>query len=114
MTMYTTEIVKLTNNGNAAAHYEWKMPEDCAFKIEKMKSAVPSGETIGVEITYTPEGKVGQKGDRQDLVLKVKDGIDKVISCHGICDTASCQIKTTGTEKNKVDFGEIPISSRKE
>ena len=35
--MYTTEIVNLTNNGNAAAHYEWKNTEDCCFSIEKLK-----------------------------------------------------------------------------
>ena len=64
MTMFTNEIVKLTNNGNAAAHYEWKMPDDCAFKIQNMKGYVQAGEVLDVEITYTPEGKVGQKGDR--------------------------------------------------
>ncbi len=112
--MYTSQIVNLTNDGNAAAKYEWKIPEECAFKLEKQKGQVEPGETLPIEITYTPEGKVGPKGNRQDLVLKVQDGFDKVIGCHGICETTSCQIKTSGPEKNKVDFGEIPISSRKE
>jgi hypothetical protein len=32
--MFTYQICKLTNNGNAAAHYEWKIPEDCVFYID--------------------------------------------------------------------------------
>ena len=62
--MYTTEVIKLTNHGNAAAEYEWRFMEGSPFSIEKMKGQVESGETLHVDITYTPDGKVGPKGDK--------------------------------------------------
>ena len=38
--MYTTEILKLTNNGNATAHFKWKLPEECNFTIDPIEGSV--------------------------------------------------------------------------
>jgi len=57
--MYTTEILKLTNNGNATAHFKWKLPEECNFTIDPIEGSVEGKkQTLSVEITYKPEGKV--------------------------------------------------------
>jgi len=73
--MYTTEILKLTNNGNATAHFKWKLPEECNFTIDPLEGSVEGKkQTLSVEITYKPEGRVRQGGDITDLKLEVIDG----------------------------------------
>jgi hypothetical protein len=62
--MQTTEIITLTNEGNSTALFNWQLPQQkCFFSVIPMEGKVKSGETLEVEITYTPEGKVRQGGD---------------------------------------------------
>ena len=34
--MFTTNILKLTNNGNATAKFKWKVPEESFFTVDPM------------------------------------------------------------------------------
>jgi len=48
-------------------------------------------------------------------MLNVIDGDPKCVSCHGHCEQSVCEVKMSDGGSNKiVDFGEIPISSKKE
>jgi hypothetical protein len=42
--MFTTEMITLTNEGNAAAKFNWQFPDmKCFFTVQPMEGVVESG-----------------------------------------------------------------------
>ena len=55
--MYTSRTLRLTNAGNAAAAYEWKLKDNSHFSLDQMCGEVPAHSFLDVTIIYTPTGK---------------------------------------------------------
>lgn len=110
--MQTSEILTLSNNGNAKASFTWLIPQDSFFTIDPLKGMVEAGKKKDIEMTFKPQGKMKTNINEQKLTLKVFDGKNVDILCRGICDQAQCEVKNLPDKR--IDFGEIPISSRQE
>lgn len=44
----TSEIIKLTNNGNAEAHFSWVLSEYRVFHVNKEEGKIEAGKSIDV------------------------------------------------------------------
>ncbi|CAD8092149.1 unnamed protein product [Paramecium primaurelia] len=114
MSLETGEIVRLTNNGNATAFFQWLVSEQKVFTVNIEKGEILSGKYIDVLIIYKPsnyiikedkpqpiQGKTNYsvsinnqtRLDEDKLILQTKDGLDQSIKVVGQVSDARCNIK---------------------
>ena len=52
--METSEVIKLTNNGNSAGKFKFLLTDKRIFYTTPEEGEVPSQSTIEVKVTYKP------------------------------------------------------------
>ena len=52
--METSELVRITNNGNAAGKFKWIMTDKQIFTASPDEGEVPAYSNIDVKIVYKP------------------------------------------------------------
>lgn len=107
--MVTSEIVKITNKGNAPGRFSWVKSQTDLFTVESESNEVPpNGGEVLARITYKPSGK-NFKGEEEILKMKVEDGLERQLKCIGIVSEAKCAFQGS----SQYNFGEVPVSQMK-
>ncbi|CAD8106047.1 unnamed protein product [Paramecium primaurelia] len=109
--METSEILRLTNNGNAEAKFKWITSEKKLFYVKPEEGVVASGKHLECQVFYRPSfgGRQQQqytaattKTEEEKITLKTEEGIDQTIKCIGIVTEPKCSIK-----QGQLDFKDV-------
>jgi hypothetical protein len=96
-----TEVVTLTNPGNAIANFAW-MVKGGSFGVSPESGALQPGTSLDVSLTYAPS--FGSKNE-EVLDLELDPGVANALKCIGHSDDAKCVFA-----EKKVDFGPVAIA----
>ncbi|EGR27115.1 hypothetical protein IMG5_201370 [Ichthyophthirius multifiliis] len=109
--MITKESIKLCNNGNASAKFEFLANQSKIFTVEPEKGEVEAHGSINVNVIYHPSQNNTHsheiiRQEEEKLTLKVKDGLDTFIKCQGIVQDAKCVIQ----KGNNLDLKQVCVA----
>ena len=93
MEFETTEIVRISNGGNARAYFQWvsQVQDSKIFKLKTTEGWVDAHDHIDCSIIYLPNQQSGAgKADEEKLTLKVQDGPDLVLQLVGNVSEFRC------------------------
>ena len=108
-----TEVVTITNPGNAAAEFKWA-PESAVdptapvFEIVPMTGAVPPSGSLNCHITYTPQNA---PKDSSVFKLSVKGGSDLSLTCQGAIGVGRATFSNDGLDFGVVSVGMVSEAS---
>lgn len=97
------ENLLLKNNGNKSVPFNWIFREDCPFQIEPEKGEVEAFSDIKILVKYKPISP----RDECNIILQVKDGINKPLKCIGNTNETKVELNT-----NQINFNNIPVCTK--
>ena len=87
--MEASEIVQVTNKGNANARFTWFSPST-SFKFEPSTAIVKPGTSLPVRIFFKPNGI--KLYEEEVVDLRVEDGNNEYLSVTGTAVETKCEI----------------------
>eukprot|EP00941_MAST-03F_sp_MAST-3F-sp1_P000816 g816.t1 len=97
-----TEMLALTNPGNAETEVRWIL-RNPAFQIEPSSAVIGPNETVDVAVTFTPTLRCKSE---DSIELKISGGRSQQLFCRGVVEEARLGFKQ---KHNYIDFGEIAV-----
>jgi hypothetical protein len=94
---FVTESLLLTNPSNVSVDFYFTTKTE-NFVLVPSKGTIEESKAVKIEVTYRP--KTAQKRFEEEIMLHVKDGPPKPITCSAGLAEASCVLK-----KKAIDFG---------
>jgi len=69
--LFTTENLRIHNNGNSVASFYWICPESGTFTVLPEREVVNPGQYLDCVIMYTPQGNSSGKLEEDKLIIQI-------------------------------------------
>jgi hypothetical protein len=108
LSMEVDESFKITNNGNATAHFHWETSGTGVFEPMPKEDQIEAGQSKVCKVTFSPQGP---KPEDEQIQMIIDDGLPQTVKCQGFVVDSNCYFIEKATQ-GSLDFGCVPVGIR--